>query len=189
MSSTASKRARFWALAACAVLAGLVLAADAPAQKDKKREGQGVSNSQLAICIAVLRDTKQAMQNAGHNYGGHKAAAVKAMTQAQNQLKLALKFEKKGGKGKSTARKVAAEELTFVSLQPGGKAGKGGKGGDTTPQLRKAIKELKNTNNVLKHANHDYGGHRAQAVKSINGAINQLQQAIKFAKGKSNKKQ
>src|SRR5262249_50089918 len=141
------------------------------------------------------------------NYGGHKKAAIGGMTKAEKQLNRALNFvnkkqgnTKKGNTKKGNTKKEAnakkkpnAKKQSKTKKQPKAKkqsntkkkSNKPATGPDTTPQLAKAIKELHNTNTVLQHANHDYGGHRVAAMRDVNNAIQQLQEAIKYAKGKN----
>lgn len=44
--------------------------------------------------ISSLRSAKQDMENAGHDFGGHKKAALEACDKAIAQLELALKSDK-----------------------------------------------------------------------------------------------
>lgn len=157
----------------CAVLlvATLVLslmtrqAEAAPAKP--KREPQRASNAQLREAIHVLQLTKKTLEGADHDYGGHRVDAVKAIGAAEHQLKLALSAHPKGKK-------------------PGGKGGKGGKGKEpqniSNMQLAEAIPILQRTVGLMEKANHDYGGHREQAIKDVNIAIRQLNKALEFEK-------
>lgn len=61
----------------------------------KEPEPQAVSNVQLAESIRVLEQTRTFLQRADHDYGGHRAAAVHDIGVAIQQLKTALRFEKK----------------------------------------------------------------------------------------------
>ncbi len=140
-------------------------AAAAPAKP--KREPQRVSNAQLHEAIHVLQLTKKTLEGADHDYGGHRANAVKAIGAAEHQLKFALGAHNKGKK-------------------PGGKGGKGGKGNEpqniSNMQLAEAIPILQRTVGLMEKANHDYGGHREQAIKDVNIAIHQLKAALEFEK-------
>lgn len=61
----------------------------------KHREPQNISNLQLAEAIPILQRTRMFLEKADRDYGGHRAAAVRDLGGAIQQLKLALKFEKK----------------------------------------------------------------------------------------------
>ena len=50
------------------------------------------------------------------------------------------------------------------------------------PHIRAALTELAATREELKTAAHDFGGHRAAALKAVNNAITQLQIAEKYDK-------
>ena len=48
------------------------------------------------------------------------------------------------------------------------------------PHIRAAIRELQEARNDLEHADHDFGGHRKEAMEAIDVAIRQLRQALEF---------
>lgn len=50
------------------------------------------------------------------------------------------------------------------------------------PHIRAAIRELEQAKHELQTAAHDFGGHRADAVKACDEAIRQLQQALQYDK-------
>jgi len=50
------------------------------------------------------------------------------------------------------------------------------------PHIRGAIRELQEAKNDLQHADHDFGGHRADAVKACDEAIHQLMLALQSDK-------
>ncbi len=50
------------------------------------------------------------------------------------------------------------------------------------PHIHKAIEELKESKHDLESAKHDFGGHRAEAIKAIDGAIVQLEVCLKHVK-------
>ncbi|HZV04057.1 MAG TPA: hypothetical protein VE999_03115 [Gemmataceae bacterium] len=174
--STCSRKNSKLVSATGLVLAGLIasyLAAPLPAAlgQGKKREPQNVSNAQLREGLQVLQATKKMLQGADHDYGGHRVAAIKAIGAAERQLKLALGSQNKG--------KNAAGQI--------GKAVQG-KGKQPEPQnisnlqLADAIGILVRTRTFLEKADHDYGGHRAAAVRDIGVAVQQLKTALKYEK-------
>lgn len=141
------------------------VAKTAPQKKaNPKPKKQNVSNAQLHEAQRVLQTTKKILEGANHDYGGHRIEAIKAISAAQNQLKLAL-----GGQSKPQ--------------KPAGKTGKGGKPQSISNlQLADAIPVLMRTRTHLQKTNHNYGGHRSAAIHSLDGAIHQLQAALKFEK-------
>lgn len=56
------------------------------------------------------------------------------------------------------------------------------RGGERHPHIRAAIRELEQAKHELQTANHDFGGHREDAVKACDEAIRQLQQALQYDK-------
>ena len=50
------------------------------------------------------------------------------------------------------------------------------------PHIRGAIRELREAKKELETADHDFGGHRKDAVKATQGAIDQLELALKYDK-------
>lgn len=55
-------------------------------------------------------------------------------------------------------------------------------GREQHPHIRKAIAELREAKHELEIAPHDFGGHRADAVKECDEAIRQLQLALQYDK-------
>ena len=50
------------------------------------------------------------------------------------------------------------------------------------PHIHAALKELKEARRELKEADHDFGGHRVEAIEAIDKAIVQLEKALKHDK-------
>jgi len=50
------------------------------------------------------------------------------------------------------------------------------------PHIRSAIRELQEAKRELQTADHDFGGHRAEALEACNNAIRQLQLAQQYDK-------
>jgi hypothetical protein len=48
------------------------------------------------------------------------------------------------------------------------------------PEIRDAIESLRNARMHLQHAAHDFGGHRAEALRATDEAIHQLQLCLKY---------
>ncbi|HST07275.1 MAG TPA: hypothetical protein VLJ83_03850 [Gemmatimonadaceae bacterium] len=51
------------------------------------------------------------------------------------------------------------------------------------PEIRKAITQLERAKADLKRANHDFGGHRAEALEACDRAIAQLKLALQSDRG------
>ena len=50
------------------------------------------------------------------------------------------------------------------------------------PQIHQAIESLRNARQPLGHASRDFGGHREEAMRAIDGAIRQLQICMHYDK-------
>jgi hypothetical protein len=167
-------------LASGLLLAGLGLMmcpterADAAPFNPSKPEPQKVSNAQLREALHVLQATKKTLEGANHDYGGHRVGAVKAIGAAERQLKLALGTQpnpKKTGKPSGNG------------ARPGKQGGKNREPQAVSNlQLADAIGVLQKTATFLEKADHDYGGHRAAAVRDLGTAVKQLKLALKFEK-------
>ena len=55
-------------------------------------------------------------------------------------------------------------------------------GREQHPHIRGAIRELREAKRELQTAAHDFGGHRADALRSVDEAIHQLQLALQYDK-------
>lgn len=53
-------------------------------------------------------------------------------------------------------------------------------GRERHPSIRRAIEALRAARNDLEHADHDFGGHRVEAMQAIDRALEQLQVALRF---------
>ena len=66
----------------------------APAPDNKAPKGEPEKHPRLQRAIEELRDVKKHLEKAPHDFGGHKADAIKSVTEAIKQLELAVKFDK-----------------------------------------------------------------------------------------------
>ncbi|HTZ73562.1 MAG TPA: hypothetical protein VMB47_06555 [Candidatus Aquilonibacter sp.] len=48
------------------------------------------------------------------------------------------------------------------------------------PEIRAALNSLERAKTHLQEANHDFGGHRVDAIKAIDAAMNQLQICMRY---------
>jgi cysteine sulfinate desulfinase/cysteine desulfurase-like protein len=55
-------------------------------------------------------------------------------------------------------------------------------GREAHPAIRAAIQALERAKADLQHASHDFGGHREDALKACDQAIQQLRQALQYDK-------
>ncbi|HJT07233.1 MAG TPA: twin-arginine translocation signal domain-containing protein [Stellaceae bacterium] len=74
---------------------------------------------------------------------------------------------------RSTLTAAGAAGLALV-------AGIGSAHAEPHPALRSAINALERARNDLQHAAHDFGGHRVEAIQSIDRALEQLRIAMRY---------
>ena len=133
----------------------------------------------LHRALRELREAKGHLEKAAHDYGGHRVAAIKDVNKALHQLHMALKFD-------SPKRRVTVPPVktTAPAVTPGipGAGKPTGPGTEKHPQIHRALHKLHQAKRSLERAAHDYGGHRVEAVKDIDRAINQLKQALAYDK-------
>lgn len=48
------------------------------------------------------------------------------------------------------------------------------------PEIREAIRALRQAKEHMEHAAHDFGGHRVEAIRATEAAIQQLQECLKY---------
>jgi hypothetical protein len=162
---------RLWFGAAALALAAAFTVADSgPAYAQKKNPP--TPDAQLTQALQTLHNTRVILENADHDYGGHRAAAVKAIGAAHHQLRLALGI-------KAAPKTAKTPKTTTPNSEPQAQS---------DMQLAQAIPVLKQTITTMNSATHDYKGHRADAVRDLNEAIVQLDAALKYIKTKEEKK-
>ncbi len=169
-----SSRITLWlGIPVFAVIAALMPAEGVVAQ-GKKKEPATLSDLQLADSIQTLRVARLTLENANHDYGGHRADAVRDISAAVKQLRLALEAVHKGKlipKGEKTKVKGGNEPQAVSDAQ-----------------LAATVPVLEQTATLLRMANIDYGGHRAQALTDLDAAVRQLKHALKYSKEKNQEK-
>ena len=151
----------FLAVVAVAVGAGPAAAADKKADRP--------SHVILADALHQLRSINHTLEMANHDYGGHRAAAVHDIKAAEKQIRLLLDHVHKHyqpKKGEKHPKDIPLKEPQLLSDQ----------------QLADAIPELRYTVQHIKDAGHDFGGHKDKAIKDLDTAIVQLENALKFSK-------
>lgn len=77
---------------------------------------------------------------------------------------------------------VVGLSLAAFGLLSGGvtPAGAYPPGKEHHPRIRAAIHELREAKRELEKADHDFGGHKKEAIEAVNHAIKQLELALKY---------
>jgi hypothetical protein len=117
---------------------------------------------------AALRAARTDLQNAAHDYCGHRVEALEACNTALNQLQQALECD---SRKRSSA---GADEMEPESS--------GAAGGERHPNIGRAISALGSAEGDLQNAAHDYCGHRVEALEATRSALNQLRLAVQCDK-------
>jgi hypothetical protein len=124
----------------------------------------GEAHPLIKRAINALQSAKTDLQNAAHDYCGHRVEALEATNAALNQLNLALECASR--KGSSSGVDVQGDPESTASA------------GERHPNINRAISALGAAENDLQNAAHDYCGHRVQALDATRSALNQLRLAI-----------
>jgi hypothetical protein len=115
----------------------------------------------------ALKRARTDLQNAQHDFCGHRLDALGATNEAIGQLDQALACDS-GGKKKSS---------NDSEIEAGADPSWSG-GGEPHPFIYNAINALGAAEGDLQNAAHDYCGHRAAALHAVQHALNQLKAAI-----------
>lgn len=118
--------------------------------------------------IGALQAARTDLQNAAHDYCGHRVEALEATNAALNQLQRALACD---------ARRGGSAEI--IELEP---ESNGTGAAERHPNIYKAINALGAAEGDLQNAAHDYCGHRVEALGATRAALNQLKLAIECDK-------
>jgi hypothetical protein len=150
--------------------ASLVLMASmlAPSYSRAGAEGHPL----IRRAVGALTAAKGDLQNAAHDYCGHRVEALEATNNALGQLQKALACDSAPKrKGNSTSPDL---EASFVPVSAGG--------GEPHPRIYNAINALGAAEGDLQNAAHDYCGHRVEALEAVRNALAQLKAAIQCDK-------
>jgi hypothetical protein len=150
------------------VLATICVALAAAAVSNAQKE----RHPQIRKAIAALDRAKVDLQQADHDFCGHRVEALEATNRALEQLNKALNYDKH--------EHAVAPLASFMAVDSdlAGAAQKKPHRKEHHPFIEAALRALDGAKNDLQHAAHDFGGHRDEAVEAVEGAIKQLHQAI-----------
>jgi hypothetical protein len=95
LASTVAVAAMLFPLAAWgAPKAGQPAAPPAQQGAGQRKRGGGEHHPEIRAAIRALENAKRHLQEAAHDFGGHRAEALEAVNRALEQLKLALQYDK-----------------------------------------------------------------------------------------------
>lgn len=134
---------------------------------NKKKERHPEIRKALAACQLAASD----LEDASHDFCGHRENALDATDAAINQLNLAIACDSTVSNPTMITVPHAASVTSDVAPQAATKP-------ERHPDIRKAIAALEVAAAALEDASHDFCGHREDALTAANFAIDQLQAAI-----------
>jgi len=122
------------------------------------------SHPLIKRALGALLSAQKDLQNAAHDYCGHRADALEATNVAIDQLQQALDCSARKTNSAALQPELAPESST-VSVE-------------RHPNIDRAISALGSAEADLQNATHDYCGHRAAALDAVHAALGQLKLAI-----------
>ena len=122
--------------------------------------------------IAALHLAANDLEDASHDFCGHRVDALEAVNNAIDQLGLAI-----GCDSQSTARPFQQSSSSQGQTQQDSSVAPQGKH-ERHPAIRKALAALHLAADDLGDASHDFCGHRETALDATNHAIDELGLAI-----------
>ena len=148
----------FLSLCATLVLFGL-LATPRPSR------AAGEAHPLIKRAVTALQGAVTDLQNAAHDYCGHRVEALQASNSALAQLRQALQCDS-GKKSRSAGADIEADPEPAAA------------GAERHPNIYRAINALGAAEGDLQNAAHDYCGHRVEALGAVQNALSQLKLAI-----------
>lgn len=156
------------ALAGAVVLFPAALVASAgTVQRDR-----GERHPMIERALRALEAARDDLQDAKHDYCGHRAEALEATNDAIRQLHRALGSDRTSidpSDAKPASIFVNAS-YTTSDADPAGR--------ERHPKIRQAVNALERAKTDLQDAAHDFHGHRDEALESVNRALTQLHLAL-----------
>ena len=132
--------------------------------------GGGERHPKIHQAINALQNAKGDLQNAAHDFCGHRVEALESVNEAIKQLNLALESDQ----AMNTHPNAPAPATASYAPPPRG----GAAVGERHPMIRRAINALDAARTDLQQAAHDFKGHRAEALEAVNRAQSELRQAL-----------
>ncbi|HLH31022.1 MAG TPA: hypothetical protein VKY31_07450 [Terriglobia bacterium] len=80
---------------ALAISQGALLAARLPAGSSQERKEAREQHPHIRAALRELREARQELQTAAHDFGGHRKEALESVDNAIKQLDLALQYDRK----------------------------------------------------------------------------------------------
>jgi hypothetical protein len=129
----------------------------------------GEQHPQIHHAIKALEAAKAYMEAAPHDFCGHRVTALAESNLALNELGLAIICDKRRERSGGSAIEMPDTSPIHSSAS---------RAADRHPLIRQAISALEAAKRDLQSADHDYCGHRVDALDAVNRALPQLRLAL-----------
>src|SRR5262249_42846697 len=140
-------------LFAVLILAAMLLSVVSFAQgMPRGLKAGGERHPAIHQAIQALEAAKGDLQNAAHDYCGHRVAALESANRAINQLGLAIQCDRTSD--------ASGPVLGAVPVSAGS-------AGERHPNIRRAVNALERAKTDLQNAAHDFCGHRVEALEAV----------------------
>lgn len=123
----------------------------------------GEAHPLIKRALNALQAARSDLQNAAHDYCGHRVEALEATNAAIGELQQALD---------------CAANHDSVAPEIDTEAAANAPGNERHPNINRAITALGAAEGDLQNAARDYCGHRAKALDAVRDALNQLRLAV-----------
>jgi hypothetical protein len=117
----------------------------------------------LHHALYEMKEAHKQLKEAGHDFGGHREKALEGLDAAIRQTEKALEAAGDPYRGYKPGEGIYHEYKNFV-------------------HLRHSLVEMKEARDELKRAPHDFKGHREDAVRYLNYAIEQIDKCLEHAR-------
>ncbi|MGI9035716.1 MAG: hypothetical protein ACR2GD_06725 [Pyrinomonadaceae bacterium] len=132
-----------------------------------RMNGRGERHPKIKQAVKALENARTDLQNAAHDFCGHREDALDATDKDLAQLRLAL-----GSDRAQLVMPPANQNVSFIN------AAYQQNNRERHPEIRRAINALNRAKEDLEDASHDFQGHREAALDATNNALRQLQAAL-----------
>lgn len=118
----------------------------------------------LHQALHELREARKELKDAPHEFGGHRAKALRGVEDAIKQIEAALIAADDNVKSASNRKPESKKKYQH------------------NPGMHYALDALKDAREELKNAKHAFNGRRVDALRDVNFAMVQIELALKHAK-------
>lgn len=128
------------------------------------------SNNNIAYTRGYLQNVVSLLQTStDRDYNGHRATAIQNISTAQYDLQQALNYNRAHG-GRSNPSVLAPSNANMYPVPQG----------QSNRNVRQSVRYLQAAIGMLQQDQTRYGGWRTKAIASLQSAISNLQQALRF---------